>query len=360
MSEYAYSYDTMSLTASGNLPVPKDINLFITNLFSSSTRGTPYMEIIVQLNETDTSYAIYNNMLKYISTQNFFTTTCDSDELIIPNQNESYYKLIYKNDKRVYCCDNQVYYGNKALAYSPSNLYFKYKNSIFGELTLPSGNYQTPNKDTSAYVINSVGRNSIFYYYSGSTVYTLIDFTNSQNTRYGFSIYIMQSYSNQIINGINFATLPNAYSLLMNEAIVGSGNTIPKNWIYTYFVLDKTISLEVVSVGTAYITQDGLKNSYVFLDPRYSSVIYEQTLATRPNISGQSKITTTTTFNSNKQSSSSSGTCTETADGYSSNDVLIAASDTTNSVNSAITSLNPQGSGKLTSLTTIETILDII
>lgn len=358
MSQYVYSYQTMSLTASGNVKVPSDVNLYITNEFSVSTRGTPYMEVIVQLTETDTSYAVYNNMLKYLSDNNFFTTTNSADELIIPDQSESYYKLIHKNDKRVYCCDNQVYYGNKALAYTPSNLYFKYKNSDYGQVTIPSGNLQTPNPDTAAYVINSIQRNSIFYYYSGTTVYTLIDFTNSLNTSYGFTIYIMQSYANQVINTVSFATLSNLYPVLMNESTVGSGNTIPKNWLYTYFVLDKTISLEAVSVGTAYFLQDGLKNSYIFLDPAYSSVIYDQTLATQPTIVASSTITTNTTFNSITQSNSSSGSCTETADGYEVNATLNAASDTTNSVNAAISALNTTGAGKITSVTTIKTIIE--
>jgi len=357
MSEYTYSYQTMSLTASGNLSVPTDINFFLTNLSSVSTRGTPYMEIIVQLTETDTSYAIYNNVLKYLSDDNFFTTTCNSDELVIPDQSESYYKLINKNDKRVYCCDNQVYYANKALAYTPSNLYFKYKNSDYGQLTIPSGNLETPNSDTYSYAINSVSRNTIFYYYTGTTVYTLIDFTNSQNTSYGFTIYIMQSYSNQISDSVSFAALPNLYPVLMNETIVGSGNSIPKNWLYTYFVLDENTSIQAVSVGTAYLTQDGLRNSYVFLDPTYSSVIYDQTLITCPNVIANSTITTKTTFVSKNQSSSSSGSCTETADGYEVNDTLNAASDVTNSVNAAISALNTSGTGILTSVTTIETTL---
>jgi hypothetical protein len=310
----------MSLTASGNLVVPPDINFFITNLSSVSTRGTPYMEIIVQLTETDTSYAIYNNVLKYLSDYNFFTTTCNSDELVIPDKSELYYKLINKNDKRVYCCDNQVYYANKALAYNPSNLYFKYKNSEYGQLTIPSGNLQTPNPNTNSYVINYVSRNTIFYYYTGTTVYTLIDFTNSQNTSYGFTIYIMQSYCNQVLEGVSFATLPNLYPILMDESIVGSGNTLPKNWLYTYFVLDKGTTLQAVSVGTAYITQDGLKNSYVFLDPTYSNIVYEKTLITYPSVIANSTITTNTTFVSKNQSSSSSGSCTETADGFQVND----------------------------------------
>lgn len=357
MTEYTYSYETMALTASGNLPVPSDINLFLTNLSSTSTRGTPFMEVIVQFTETDTTYAVYNTVLKYLSLNNFFTTTNNADELIIPDQSESYYKLIYKNDKRFYCCDNQLYYANKALAYTPSNLYFKYKNSDYGQVTIPSGNLQTPNPSSNAYVINTVQRNSIFYYYSGTTVYTLIDFTNSQNTSYGFTIYIMTAYANQISNTVSFASLPNLFPALMDETLVGSGNTLPKNWIYTYYVLDKKTNIEAVSVGSAYLTNDGLKNVYVFLDPKYSSIIYNQTLVTYPTVVANSTITTTTTFNGINQSSSSSGSCTETSDGYQVNDTLNAASDATNSVNAAISALNTSGAGMLTSVTTIETTL---
>ena len=359
MSEYAYSYQTMSLTASGNLSLPSDNTFYLTNSFSNSTRGTPYMEIIVQLSETDTTYAVYNNVLKYLGSNEFFTTTNNADEIDIPEQTNNYYKLIYKNDKRVYTCDNQVYYGNIATQYTPSNLYFNFKNSNYGQLTIPAGNQETPNSDTNAYAINSVDRNSIFYYYSGTTVYTLIDFTNSQNTSYGFTIYIMQSYCNQVSDSVTFATLPHLYGTLMDENIVGSGNTIPKNWLYTYFTISKDQQyVEAVSVGTAYLTQDGCKNSYVFLDPTYSNILYEQTLVSAPTVNATSTIKTSTTFvNSDKESNSSSGSATLTADGYVVNDTLNSASDTTNSVNAAISALDTTGAGQLTSVTTIRTTI---
>jgi hypothetical protein len=168
----------------------------------------------------------------------------------------------------------------------------------------------------------------------------------------------MQSYCNQVLEGVSFATLPNLYPILMDESIVGSGNTLPKNWLYTYFVLDKGTTLQAVSVGTAYITQDGLKNSYVFLDPTYSNIVYEKTLITYPSVIANSTITTNTTFVSKNQSSSSSGSCTETADGFQVNDTLNAASDVTNSVNAAISALNTSGVGMLTSVTTIKTSID--
>ena len=61
------SYQDMILSSLGNKIVPSGANLFVTNQNTSSTRYSPYMELIFQINENDTSYAIYNTFLKYIS-----------------------------------------------------------------------------------------------------------------------------------------------------------------------------------------------------------------------------------------------------------------------------------------------------
>jgi hypothetical protein len=63
---------------------------------------------------------------------------------------------------------------------------------------------------------------------------------------------------------------------LEDPRIVGRGNTIPRNWAYTTFTLPRSKTLQSVSIGTAYLVQDGLKNSYTYLDPEYGSYIYNQ------------------------------------------------------------------------------------
>ena len=103
----------------------------------------------------------------------------------------------------------------------------------------------------------------------------MIDFNNSLNTTYGFTIFIMQSYTTQIYP-VTSNNLTELASVLENKEIVGDDNTMPQNFVYSYLVLPKNITLQAVSVGTAYLLQDGLNNSYVFLDPLYSNTIYDQ------------------------------------------------------------------------------------
>jgi len=268
------SYEDMLLLSLGNKTLPSGQNLFVTNQTTSSTRYSPYMELIFQINETDTSYAIYNTFLKYTSEDLAYVETNVADQLVIPIRSDYYYKLVYKNDKRYYTCDQQIYSGFTSTTTGPDTLYFYYKNNKKAICKLPNGNAVTPSTG-GVYTTSEVDRNSIFTYYPGTTVYLLIDFNNSLNTTYGFTIYIMQSYARQIYP-VSSSNLSELSTVLNDVAIVGEGNTIPHNFVYSYLVLPKTISLQAVSVGKAYLLQDGLNNSYVFLDPLYSNVIYDQ------------------------------------------------------------------------------------
>jgi hypothetical protein len=270
----AVSYETMILSSLGNQIVPSTANLFLTNQSTSSTRFSPYMELIFQIEETDTSYAIYNTFLKYVSEDVAYVETHDASQLIIPPKSDYYYALIYVNDKRYYTCDQQIYYGYTSSTTGPDTLYFKYKNNQKAICKLPNGNAVTPSSG-GAYTVSDVNRNSIFTYYSGTTVYLLIDFNNSLNTTYGFTIFIMQSYTTQIYP-VTSNNLTELAPVLENQEIVGSGNTIPSNFVYSYLILPKNITLQAVSVETAYLIQDGLNNSYVYLDPSFSNTIYSQ------------------------------------------------------------------------------------
>jgi hypothetical protein len=134
------------------------------------------MELIFQIDETDTSYTIYNTFLKYTSEDYAYVETHDASQLIIPVTSQYYYKLIYTNDKRYYTCDQQIYYGYTSNATGPDTLYFYYKNNKKAICKLPNGNTVTPGSG-GAYTVSEVSRNSVFTYYSGTTVYLLIDFT---------------------------------------------------------------------------------------------------------------------------------------------------------------------------------------
>lgn len=362
MTEYIYSYETMSLTSMGNLVVPSDINYAITCNFNNSIVGTPYIEVVIQQTETSTSVIVYNSVIQNLSENKCLTTTSNADQLIIPTSSSAYYALINVNDKRVYTCDNYLSYANKALALTPTNLYFKYKNSN-GCMQVTSNRAQSitsTNKSTSAslpYTVETVSENCIYYYYSNRAVYLLIDYTNTLNTSYGFTIYIMQSYCNQKTKNINSSNLDTLYDLLIDEKLVGSGNTLPSNWVYCYYIIPNSVMLQAVSVGTIYKTRDGLSNAYVYLDPTYCNKVYESTLKTQPSNVAESKITTTASFRSQTLSSSSSGTSTLSVDGYNVADTLNAGSNATDAINAAISSLAlpSSGTGTLTTTTTINT-----
>jgi hypothetical protein len=269
-TQEGYSYQTMMTTAMGNLAVPSDINFLFSNPLTVSTRFSPYMEIIVQLASTDTDYSIFNTFLKYTSEDLYPVVTNDADQLVIPLTSPYYYKLIYKNDKRNYICDSQIYYST--VNTDAISIDFKYKHNSNAICRIPNGNTVAPSTGV-AYSVSEVTRNSIFFYYPGTTIYLLIDFSNSRSTTYGFSIFIMQSYTQQIYD-VTSNNLNNLSQYLNDTKIVGEGNTIPSSFVYSYMVLNKVTTLTAVSVNTAYLLQDGLKNSYVFLDPEYSNNIY--------------------------------------------------------------------------------------
>lgn len=274
MSSTSVSYQEMVLSSTGNKVVKSGANLYVTNQVTSSTRYSPYMELIFQINEGDTQYAIYNTFLKYTSDDLAYAETNDSSQLIIPPRTDQYYSVYYINDKRYYTCDQQIYYGFTSTTTGPSTLYFRYKNNPKGVLKIPNGNAVTPSSG-GAYTVNQVTRNTVFSYYPGTTIYLLIDFGNSMKTKYGFTIFVMQSYTTQVYP-VDQNSLTVLGSILADEKIVGKGHTIPSTFIYSYLVLPKNITLQVVSVGTAYLTQDGLNNSYTYLDPTYSNQVYEQ------------------------------------------------------------------------------------
>ena len=305
MSDFTYSYDTMSLTANGNLDVPDDIHYAIASLFTSSMRGTPYLELAIQTTSTS-DLTIYNSVLKKLSNGIFVPTTSNADELILSQSSSQYYLLGSVNDKRVYTCDNYLIYENKAQydALTPSSLYFNFKNSK-GTIEVNSDRSQElPPEGSSSnppYTIQFVNENSIYYYYANTIVYLLIDYTNTQNTSYGFTIYIMQSYSSNVSTAVNFDELPLLYPLLVDETIVGAGNTLPSNWAYSYYIVPNNESIQAVAVGTIYKTRDGLLNAYIYLSPTYCNKLYESIMKTQPQ-----NVTTTNTATTNTSTTNTS------------------------------------------------------
>lgn len=268
------TYDQIILTSNGNLPIPPGVDLYITNNDTISTRYSPYMELIFQLNEGDTSYAVYNNFLKYQTSGLEYIETHVSDDLIIPPRTSQYYSVFYKNDKRFYTADQQIYYSFQSNTVGPNELYFTYKNNSKAICKIPNGNSTTPS-GAGDYIANTINRNSIFKYYGGSPVFLLVDFSNQMNTNYGFTIWIMQSYSNQIYS-VTQSNITLLSSVLKDESIVGSGNTLPDFMTYSYCNIPANSSIQAVSLNIAYLIQDGVGNSYIYLDPTYSDILYNK------------------------------------------------------------------------------------
>lgn len=354
------SYQTIVLTALGNLEIPDGVNFYFTNRFNTSTRNSPYMELIFQINEGDTEYAIYNTFLKYTSNNLSIVETNDADQIIIPPTSKDYYRLEYMNDKRFYTCDSQMYYGFTESSFGPPNLYFSYKNCLNAILQVPNGNGVYPSSG-GAYTVSNVSRYAIFWYYPATTVYLLIDFNNSMNTSYGFSIFVMQSFCKQIYP-VTEEGLNTLNEVLINPDIVGSDNVLPTNWIYSYSILNKDFYLNAVSIGTAYQTQDGLSNTYTYVDPSYCNQIYEQYTTKQDLVFVNSKSTTLckTTFKNDTQLVTASATATATATGNTITDSFQSSAD--NSVNVAQeTSLNvllsivPDTNGQVESICTTTT-----
>jgi len=359
------SYETIFLTAIGDLGIPDGVNFFFTNSLSTSSRNSPYMELIFQLNEGDTEYAIYNSFLKYTSQDDDFIETNDADQLIIPPTSKDYYRLIYKNDKRFYTCDTQMYYGFTDTSIGPPTLYFSYKNCPNAILKIPNGNGVLPSTG-GAYTVSNVSRNAIFWYYPSTTVYLLIDFNNSLNTIYGFTIFVMQSYCKQIYP-VTIEKLSTLNEVLIDPLIVGSDGVLPKNWIYSYLILNKQFYLNAVSIGTAYQTQDGVSNTYTYVDPNYCNTIYEQVTTKQDLIFINAKSTTLckTTFKNNTQSVTASASATATSTGTTLTDSFQSSADSSiniaqeTSLNTLLTYITEPENGKVESVCTTTTSANI-
>jgi len=352
------SYQTNVLSAFGNLAIPDTANYFLSNTFDTSTRYTPYMELIFQINEGDTAYAIYNTFLKYVSDNLAIVETNDASQLIIPSTSKEYYSVIYINDKRFYVVDSQMYYGYIDTTFGPSNLFFQYVNNKNAICKVPNGNGVTPSS-SGVYAPAAVTRNTVFWYYPGSAVYLLIDFNNYFNTSYGFTIYVMESFCRQV-SPITTEQLPLLAELLENPAVVGTDSVLPSNFVYSYLILPKTIYLNVVSVGTGYTIQDGCNCVYSYLDPSYSNIIYEQYTTKKESFKANSTTECKTTFKNDTTVQSSTATASSTATGNTVVDTFQSSADS--SINTAQeTSLNillglvPDTNGTIESICTTTT-----
>jgi hypothetical protein len=197
-------------------------------------------------------------------------TTCDINELIIPDHNLPHYsKFIYANTHRFFIADMTISFGNP-VGQGPDILYFKYKKSDMNFAIHKTVSFPY-NPNENSYIINTINRNNIWVYYPYTQVYMLINVCDNVNS-YGFSIWIMVGYTTQKYP-LTLELLPYLGSYLVDCNIVGF-NILPNNLTYSMINLNSNTYLNVVAVSTAQIMQDALNNTYQYLDPTYCDFLY--------------------------------------------------------------------------------------
>lgn len=98
-----------------------------------------------------------------------------------------------------------------------------------------------------AYTVNTVERNTAWYYYKGQQVYILEDPSGK--------CFIMQSYSQKIDNNLQLEDLET----------LGSRLNLPSGWSYNIVILEDVFILESQN-GEAELVSDDLENAYQYLN----------------------------------------------------------------------------------------------
>ncbi|MEL7377919.1 MAG: hypothetical protein AAFN65_13285, partial [Bacteroidota bacterium] len=101
--------------------------------------------------------------------------------------------------------------------------------------------------DETAYTVNTVERNTAWYYYKGQQVYILEDPSGK--------CFIMQSYSQKIDNNLQLEDLET----------LGSRLNLPSGWSYKLVILEDDFILESQN-GEAELVSDDLENAYQYLN----------------------------------------------------------------------------------------------
>jgi hypothetical protein len=215
-------------------------------------------------NEVTLYNSFVNNSLKNVA------NVMSKNQLVIPSSSPQYTSYVGSNDNRFFTSD-MVITLNTPIGEGPDYLYFDFidnSNLKFAIAKCVSFIYQP----SGPYSPIQVNRYNIWVYYPYTQVYMLINSSDTRNS-YGFSIWIMQGYTTQKYP-VTIDLLPLLNTYLTNKDIVGS-DTPPSNWSYSYTNLAINTFLNVTAIGEAYIIQDGLNNTYQYLDPTYCNFLYE-------------------------------------------------------------------------------------
>jgi hypothetical protein len=224
---------------------PLNMSLKISN---NSIRYVPYCELLFPVTGSS-QYNVYSNF----DCQNTFNTN-DGSQLKISSDN------VVVNDKRFWTMDQLVQVSGSAP--DGVNMYIKvpFKNNKKIEASFKWTAQLEPGSG-KPYTVSQISRQTIWEYNPQTPVYLLI------NTRkHSLSIYVMQSYTNQVYEDLSPANLP----------YLGGRMHVDEGWTFAYMILDQTTKLRVISTETAYLVQDAAKNSYQYLDPLYAPWLYEK------------------------------------------------------------------------------------
>ena len=167
--------------------------------------------------------------------------------------------------------DMLISYGSITGA-GPNNLYFKFitSNTIFPIAKVEGS---AAGSGGVAYVSGTVYRNNMWIYYPYTQIYVLIRSNDNINS-YGFSIWVLQSYTNQIDETLTLNTLPYIGTILANNLT----KPLPSNICFS--VINLSQYLNSSSIGNIYVMQDSLNNTYQYIDPTYCNFLYNNIQAT--------------------------------------------------------------------------------
>lgn len=241
----------------------KQPNIIIYNNFNQTTRNSAYLELIFNMGVAGQS-TVYNSFA--FKNMKNIASISDSSELIIPATSPNYISLVYANIKRYFMMDMLISYGPITGA-GPDNLYFKFttSNTIFPIAKVESST--TGGGGSNPYVAGPVYRTNMWIYYPYTQIYVLIRSNDNMNS-YGFSIWVMQSYTNQIDTTLTLNTLPYIGTILANNS-----TPLPSNMCFS--IINLSQYLNTTSIGNVDVMQDTLNNTYQYLDPTYCNFLYE-------------------------------------------------------------------------------------
>lgn len=231
----------------------KEINGINYTSFGGSSINlidVPYMELLIP-DDSNEKYYVYSSTN---GDGRLFTT--NSNELVIEDSR------IFQNPFRFYVLNSIIFnLSVETTEQFPETKEFSFKNgTVKQQMELRAAT--VPSQD-GAYVPTTISRNTIYVYYPGTTVYTLVD-TKTSN------IYVMQTGNNQKV------TNPLTYNNMINIQLTLS-DTLPEGMLFLSSQIpdDQTVCVVSSPKYPAVLMQDVLGNSYQLADKEYAKCLYD-------------------------------------------------------------------------------------